>query len=46
MTWQSVTGAVPLSPVVGVTAVPDAFPAAGSRQGQRGTLRGKKTVLF
>lgn len=31
--------AVPLAPVVGVTAVPDAFPAAGSRQGQRGTLR-------
>lgn len=40
MTRQAV--AVPLSPVVGVTAIPDAFPAAGSRQGQRGTLRAKR----
>lgn len=39
VTWQAV--AVPLAPVVGVTAVPDAFPAAGSRQGQWGTLRAK-----
>ncbi len=42
MTRQAVPGAVPLSPVVRVTAVPDAFSAAGSRQGQRGTLRGKQ----
>lgn len=37
---QTVTGAVPLSPVVGITAVSHAFPAAGSRQGQRGPLVG------
>lgn len=41
VTRQSVSSAVPLSPVVRVAAVPDAFPAAGARQGQRGTLRGK-----
>lgn len=40
VTGQAVSSAVPLSPVVRVTAVADAFPAAGSRQGQRGTLRG------
>lgn len=40
MTRQAVPVAIPLSPVVRVTAVPDAFPAAGSRQGQWGALIG------
>lgn len=39
---KAVSSAVPLSPVVRVAAVADAFPAAGSRQGQRGTLAGNK----
>lgn len=41
VTRESVPCAVSVSPVVRVTAVPNTFPAAGSRQGQRGTLRGK-----
>lgn len=38
VTGEAVTGAVSLSPVVRVAAVPHTFPAAGSRQGQWGTL--------
>lgn len=37
-----VPGQVPLSPVVGVAAVPDAFAAAGSGQGQGRTLGGQR----
>ena len=33
--------AVPVTPVVRVAAVPDAFPAVGARQGQRRALRGQ-----
>lgn len=43
VTRQTVASAVPLSPVVRVTAVANALPAAGARQGQRGTLgKGRK----
>lgn len=42
MARQPVPSAVPLPPVVRVAAVPEALPAVGARQGQRGTLRGTR----
>lgn len=42
VTGQAVAGAVPVSPVVRVTAIPNAFAAAGSGQGQRRPLREKQ----
>lgn len=42
VTGQAVAGAVPVSPVVRVAAIPNAFAAAGSGQGQRRSLREKQ----
>lgn len=45
MSGQAGTATVPLSPVDRVAAVPDAFAAAGSGQGQRRALRAETEVV-
>lgn len=42
VTGQAAAGAVPVSPVVRIAAIPNAFAAAGSGQGQRRSLREKR----
>lgn len=45
MSGQAATATVPLSPVDRVAAIPDAFTAAGSGQGQRRPLRGETEAV-
>lgn len=46
VTGQAVAGAVPVSPVVRVAAIPNAFATAGSGQGQWRSLREKQRTCM